>query len=192
MKTCCTCKIEKPHTCFGKSSQAKDGYRHRCRGCRAIEHVIWYEKNKEAVAERTRLDRIANPEKYRERYERDYKKRRLSIIEKTSEWGIKNREKKYSYCLKSRRERPDRYRASMMRYWTSKKNRTVPYSDPLAIEFWYFLAILKERITGNKYHVDHIIPLQGKTISGLHHENNLQLLTAEENIRKSNKFQPIY
>jgi hypothetical protein len=53
----------------------------------------------------------------------------------------------------------------------------------------YWLAADLKAISGQKYHVDHIVPLQGKNISGLHVPWNLQILPADMNCKKSNTFE---
>ena len=66
----------------------------------------------------------------------------------------------------------------------AKINRTPSWAD---------LKKIKEIYTTcpEDYHVDHIYPLQGKLVSGLHVHNNLQHLTAAENLAKSNKYEII-
>lgn len=62
------------------------------------------------------------------------------------------------------------------------KQATPPWADKAAIRKIY----VKARELGLT--VDHIYPLRGKTVSGLHVENNLQLLTQVDNDSKGNKF----
>jgi len=55
------------------------------------------------------------------------------------------------------------------------------------IESLYTIAHMLTESTGIQHHVDHIQPLQGKKVSGLHVQDNLQVVTAEDNIRKKNR-----
>lgn len=76
--------------------------------------------------------------------------------------------------------------ARQAKYKASKTLRT-----PKWVDYYQELEILDFYNKCPKgYHVDHIIPLQGELVSGLHVLNNLQYLPAKENIAKNNRFLP--
>lgn len=79
--------------------------------------------------------------------------------------------------------------AQWMKYHASKLNATpnwLTQEHHEQIKLLYAHAKECEMLTGDKYHVDHIVPLQGENVSGLHVPWNLQVLPADINITKSN------
>ena len=84
------------------------------------------------------------------------------------------------------------------RAWQSKRRAAkllaipswLTKDDYQAMEAMHNEAIRLELETGIKHHIDHIHPLQGKFICGLHCPSNLQILTESENCAKGNKFIP--
>lgn len=65
--------------------------------------------------------------------------------------------------------------------------QTPPWSNRAKIKKIYAECKRISIETGNVHHVDHIVPLQGKLVCGLHVHYNLQILTAFDNLSKSNK-----
>jgi hypothetical protein len=61
--------------------------------------------------------------------------------------------------------------------------------DKERIQNEYKLAALQSKITGEPWHVDHIIPLQGEFVSGLHVPSNLKAIRGKDNMSKHNKFE---
>jgi len=65
----------------------------------------------------------------------------------------------------------------------------VEIDDKWLIKEAYDLASLRTKMFGFAWHVDHVFPLQGKTVSGLHVPTNLQVIPGVLNIKKKNKVQ---
>lgn len=71
----------------------------------------------------------------------------------------------------------------------ARKVRAMPaWANRAAIRAIYVEAKKRIKDTGESWHVDHVIPLAGKNVCGLHVHHNLQIILGIDNMRKSNKF----
>ena len=92
----------------------------------------------------------------------------------------KHAEKRRAKTLKYAKNNPGYYSHKARERRGVEKSATPAWADMDAIS-----RIYEARPVG--YHVDHIIPLQGDTVCGLHVDYNLQYLTPKENMAKGNK-----
>jgi len=65
---------------------------------------------------------------------------------------------------------------------------TPEWADKKAIGNLYKEAVCLSSGGLVAYEVDHIVPLNGELVCGLHTQQNLQVITADSNRKKSNKF----
>lgn len=114
------------------------------------------------------------------------KEKRNAISKK---WRDANKEQFNNICKEFRQQNHSKRLANNAKRRAARIQQTPKWANQQRIETLYGFAQFMEWITmGIKYHVDHIVPLQGKTVCGLHTHDNLQILRASDNIRKGNKF----
>jgi hypothetical protein len=135
----------------------------------------WYEKNKELTKERARAWALANPEKRKESIDKWREENRDQHNASNRNWNKNN--KPLKAALQSKRRSAELQRTPK---WLTEHDHKV-------IAAFYSVAAMLSRENGIPYHVDHIIPLQGRKVSGLHTPSNLQVIPAQENVKKSNK-----
>ena len=92
------------------------------------------------------------------------------------------------YAARKRKNNPGYCNAKTSEYRVKKIQATMAWANMKLIEEFYAEARRLEEVTGIKFHVDHVVPLKGKNVSGLHVESNLQIIPAHVNLRKSNTY----
>jgi hypothetical protein len=162
MKTCKWCNTEKSFDNFYKTKTAKDGLQSHCKDCHSKYNSKKYYENHEE--NRKRLSNY-----YHENHEVEKENRRSHY-----------RNNKSTYLF-NYYKREDRLKLATPSWLTNEMLQE--------IKLIYKRRQELSESTTIEYHVDHIIPIQGGNVCGLHVPWNLQILTAEENLRKSNKYE---
>jgi len=136
--------------------------------------------------------RLKNKQRLKELNSRYYKENKETLKENFREYYIKTRDRRRELGKLHYEENKSFYLAySKTRKATIKRScpNSLSEDDYFQIKQIYLKCKEISENTGILHHVDHIVPLNGDAVSGLHVPWNLQILTAEENLRKSNKYE---
>ncbi len=136
----------------------------------------WYFRNRELTKARAKTWAAENPDKVKEKAQKYRNINRDAHNSYNREWFAKNSDKRAAYEAKRR--------ASILQ----RTPKWLTEDDFWIIEQAYELAKLRTEMFGFDWHVDHVFPLQGKLVSGLHTPINIQVIEGLENCKKNAKF----
>lgn len=173
MLQCCACKETKPFELFTKRPDRPRGYMYHCKACQVVRS-----RNS---AEKARQNYLA---RRREQYKERAQVLRAKAVERYYRYRDRNLERAKKYKKENK---------EVIRALNNARKRRARLSTPLWAnknkikELYYFASQWNTIWPEDRVHVDHIIPLKGKYVTGLHVEANLQIIRAADNMRKSNK-----
>ena len=148
------------------------------------------QRNREKAYQRVKEWRAANPEKWAEQSKRYAERYPEKSVKRTQEWKKRHPERAVESSRKTRQKNAARVLANKAKYRAVKLQATPAWLNKghwFEIGCVYLYRDALKRV-GLDYHVDHVVPLQGKTVSGLHVPENLQVLPADRNRLKNNHY----
>ena len=186
-KVCSQCGIDKP---IGEYYMVKNRPSHRaaCKLCMNKKQNDYQKNNLDISRKKSAKWRKNNPERWKEVYLKYQNEHRELVRERCSEWRKENLEYARELGRQWAKNNPEKCNASAAKRRAALLKATPAWADMSAINTEYALSKWCSKVMGIQYHVDHIIPLRGKNVCGLHVHNNLQVIPATDNHKKFNKF----
>ena len=160
-------------------------------GCVVCMHqyaTAWQKANPEKVKAKGLAYRAVNRERLNAKTAEWRKNNPEKSAALTRAWNEANKEKVKVTKSAWRKREAGAVNEAQMRRFAAKKQRTPKWADLEKIKKVYDLCA-RFRSLGCDFHVDHVIPLQGRNVCGLHVHNNLEIIEASKNRSKSNQLQ---
>jgi hypothetical protein len=217
-KICTVCCVEKPITAFYKRKQMLDGHRSECKECSLAKSYKWRDENPEAYKTSMENHRAANKDRILEADRMYRERNRAKIRARARERYAADPTPHKESVKRDAAKNPDRIAAALKRFHANNPEYRVKYNTQYyKANRAKCIALAKKREEYMKqqskivagltqahkaeveamydfcqvfagHEVDHIVPVQGKRVTGLDVPWNMQILTIAENRRKSNKF----
>lgn len=189
-KACSRCKVVKPVEAFGKNRKERDSLTRDCRVCRNALKMLHYYANREKQIAAARAWNIRNADAVRANKRARYQMDKVRQCAISRENYSRNREKINAENAAWRKANPAKCAEIKARRRAAKLQRTPPWLSPSQKEEifnCYRTAREMSLMMLEPFHVDHIVPLQGDLVCGLHVPWNLDVVRGAENNQKYNK-----